>query len=333
MKRSGAWFLGILVVLGIVGAVAIALRPVFQRETVAVVYLRNQRCWGPTGDAVLRGALAALKETSDRAGRYRIEYMDHMPSDHDVTDVVAAYLGTADTLVLRPSEPVPFAVSLFALNPVEPVHCLQIGPGFERQGKAAAAWAKKAGVQRVVLLIDLPHPRSEAIAEAFRSAGRALGLAVDEPIQALPDRIDQIVGSKPDLVFYAGEEAPYGTTSKIFSALREKGYAGKLATADADPEVSLLATRPELVEGSYLVSPFAPAPPEVAARVTAGTGPHVTAGYLAMKAVLETIDRADSVDPVELRRAASTMPSFDALRPCALYVAGKGRFEFVETLP
>ena len=66
-------------------------------------------------------------------------------------------------------------------------------------------------------------------------------------------------------------------------------------------------------------------------------GPHVTAGYYAMKAALEAIDLANSAEPDELRRAATRLPYFDArgraaLRKCALYVARNGRFEFVELL-
>src|SRR5262245_41422601 len=99
-----------------------------------------------------------------------------------------------------------------------------------------------------------------------------------------------------------------------------------LAMAEPDPEVSFLATRPDLVDGTYLVSPFAPAPPELAKAIGTTPGPHVTAGYFAMKAALEAIDRANSIDPEELRRAAAKLPYFDAqgreaLRKCALYRA------------
>jgi hypothetical protein len=149
--------------------------------------------------------------------------------------------------------------------------------------------------------------------------------------------VDAVLAAKPDLVFYAGEDAPYRTTFKLFSQLRQKGFGGPLLTADADPETSFLATRPDLVDGTYLVSPFAPAPPELSAAMGTVPGPHVTAGYYAMKAALEAIDRANSVEPADLRRAAAQLPYFDAkggaaLRKCALYGARAGRYEFVELL-
>ncbi len=66
-------------------------------------------------------------------------------------------------------------------------------------------------------------------------------------------------------------------------------------------------------------------------------GPHVTCGYFSMRAVLDLMERADSLKPTDLRRAAVTSPYFyrpdyAGLRPCALYVARNGRFEFVQNL-
>src|SRR6185503_12297679 len=130
------------------------------------------------------------------------------------------------------------------------------------------------------------------------------------PVSEKAELIKLILASRPDLVFYSGEESPYSETHRFFSALRAFGYAGTLLTGEADPEVSFLATRPDLVEGTYLVSPFAPAPPELAAAMKSTPGPHVTAGYFAMKAALEAIDRANSIEPAELRRAAARLPYF-----------------------
>ncbi len=186
------------------------------------------------------------------------------------------------------------------------------------------------------MLRDQDSLRSAAIAVAFESSARALGLAVDGPQEAVPENLDRILSSKPDLVFYSGEEAPYTNAYRIFSALREKGFEGTLLMGEADPDVSFLATRPRLVEGCWLVSPFAPAPADLAARMGFSPGPHVTAGYLAMKAALEALEWANSADPAELRRAAAKLPYFGpegrSTRPCALYRAKNGVFEFVDTL-
>jgi ABC-type branched-subunit amino acid transport system substrate-binding protein len=222
---------------------------------------------------------------------------------------------------------------------LEPRDCFRITPGCEQQGRSAAAWAKKSGAARVTLVREAGSRRSESIAAAFGSRARELGLTVAGEFYASEkaELINLILASRPDLVFYSGEEAPYSETHRFFSALRAFGYAQTLLTGEADPEVSFLATRPDLQDGMYLVSPFAPAPPELAARMATTPGPHVTAGYFAMKATLEAIDRANSIDLAELQRAAARLPYFDAqgraaLRTCALYVARSGKFEFVELL-
>jgi hypothetical protein len=186
-------------------------------------------------------------------------------------------------------------------------------------------------VSRVFLLRDPLSIRSSLIAAAFEKTPNESGLQIigpADPTEEWRGLVDRVIGSKAEAVFYSGEEAPYLTGYKVFQALRARGFDGPLAQAEADPEVSFLATPPTLLEGSYLVSPFAPGP---------HVGPHVNAGYFAMKAALEAIDRANSVEPEALRRAAAKLPYFDAqgraaLRKCALYVAKDGVFEFVRVL-
>jgi ABC-type branched-subunit amino acid transport system substrate-binding protein len=340
MKRAGGWLLGLLVVATLAGGACFALRHALNREVVAVVYLRSDLGDGPTGQAMARGAQFALEEATHRAGRFRIELLDHPPSEQDEASPVAAWFGTSQAVLsMGDVQPAPFCVSAFDTHPLEPTGCFRISPGCERQGQVAAAWVKESGAARIFLIQEAGSRRSETIAAAFASRIRELGLPVAGRIYSSPkpEILDLILAAQPDLVFYSGEEAPYSTSQRLFSGLRAKGYAGTLIMGEADPEVSFLATRPELVDGTYLVSPFAPAPPELAARMGTTPGPHVTAGYFAMKAVLDAIDRANSIDAADLRRSAARLPYFDqegraALRPCALYVARGGKFEYVETL-
>lgn len=294
MKRAGGWLLGLVVVAAMGGGGWFAMRRVFQREDVDVLLYRAQR--DPTADALRRGAESALQEASHRAGRYRLRLLEYR---QEMIPHSPICIGTSESLLLQGDlQPARFMVSAFDTLPQDTSGALRISAGCEAQGAAAAAWAKKSGASRVALIREPSSALSQAIADAFE---KALGMAMVEVDRA-------------DLVFYSGEEAPYGTAFNLFSELRAKGFKGTLVMGEADPEVSFLATRPDLVEGSYLVSPF-------------GTPPHVTAGYLAMKAVLDTIDRANSVNPKDLRKAATP-----ATRPCTLYVARNGRFEFVENL-
>jgi hypothetical protein len=332
MRRSGGWVLGLAVVLAMAGGGGFVLRRVLKRIPLTIALLRAGNGRGPTDDAIERGARIALQEWGGRAGRYRIQLSTNGPEDSSV------WIGTSEALLLQGDrQPVPFLISALDTHPAEPTGCYRILPGCARQGRGAAAWAKKSGSARVFLLRDTPSLRSEAIAAAFMSSARKLGLAVEGPLEYGGEYVDRVLASRADLVFYSGEEAPYATAYKLFTTLRERGFTGTLLMGEADPEVSFLTTRPDLVEGSYLVSPFAPAPAELAARMDDVPGPHVTAGYFAMKAALETIDLANSIHPEDLRRAAGKLPYFDtqgeaALRLCALYVARNGKFEFIETL-
>lgn len=331
MKRAGGWILGLVAVAAMGAGGWWALRGAFNRETVGILFLESGRGPGPTSRAVWRGAEFALAEATGRAGRYRVEMRDSVVTDELGT--MAAWIGTSEALVYQGQlQTRPFFLSVIDTHPHTPQIGFRVMPGCDRQGRTAAAWTMKAGATRVALLVEKGSLRSRAIAEAFEAS---IPL-VRPPFDAAVESVDAVLASKPDLVFFSGEEAPYSTTFKIFSALRAKGFRGPLVTAEADPEVSFLATRPDLVEGSYLVTPFAPAPRELTVRMTSTPGPHVTAGYLAMKAALRAIDRADSIDPAALLRAAAQLPEFDpsgaSTRPCAIYVARNGIFEFVEEL-
>lgn len=322
-RRAGGWILALLVVGAMAGGGGFALRRTFNRELVTVVMVQSPSDRGPTGKAILRGAGFALEETGRRAGRYRVSLHEREPvTQSSLPDTVVAWIGTSEALLSRGHQQGrPFQVSVFDTHPADPC--------WERQGACAARWAKKIGRARATLLHDSESLTSRAIGAAFETAARAQGVQVEGPLDATLENIDRILASKPDLIFYSGEEAPYVTATKIFAALREKGFAGRLATGEADPEVSYLATRTGPVDGTYLVSPFAPASPDLAARMGFVPGPHVTAGYDAMKRVLDTIDRADSVAEDDLHRVAAALQT---TRPCALYVAKNGVYEFVELL-
>ena len=332
-RRAGGWILGLLIVGAMGGGGWFALRRTLQREEAIVALLVSPSDRGPTRGAIEKGARFALQEAGHRAGKYRLILQEQEPGAIYTMPVnVAAWVGTGDAILSRGHrEGGPFAVSVFDSHPAEPQDWYPITPGWSQQGASAARWAKKSGALRILLLIDPASFRSKAIAAAFQKAAVAEGLTISEVADAGVENVDRLLAGKPDLVFFSGEEAPYGTTTKVFTALREKGFAGKMVAGEADPEVSFLATRPTLLDGTYLVSPFAPAPPELSARMGFVPGPHVTAGYFAMKAVLDTIDRANSIEEAALHRAAAAVTS--VRRPCALYVARNGVFEFVETLP
>ena len=343
MKRAGGWILGFLVIASMTAATWFVVGPALNRKTIAVIFLQSGRGDTPTSRALLRGATRALDEAGSRAGKFKVILINHASPSPDAPDPIDVWFGTSEAILdLGDQQRWPLLISAFETHPRELSRAFQITPTFERQGQAAAAWAVRKGATRVFVIYEDQNPRSAAIGMAFWTAAKASGLeaqgcALGTPPNSSISRVDDIVAIKPDLIFFAGESAPYGRTFELFSMLRKEGFNGPLIAGEADPEVSFLATRPDLAEGTYLVSPFAPAPPELATRMGFVPGPHVTAGYYAMKAALEAIDHANSMEPEDLRRAAAKLPYFDAqgkaaLRKCALYVARNGRFEFVELL-
>jgi ABC-type branched-subunit amino acid transport system substrate-binding protein len=209
--------------------------------------------------------------------------------------------------------------------------------GFARQGAAAGSWVRASGTRSVLLLRDAASLRGCSIADGFV---RSMAFVRMEALDSFEDPgkraalIRRILANPPGIVFYSGEDAPYGTSEALFSELRANGYAGTLVMGEADPEVSFLALPCRVPEGTYLVSPIGPPSPAFASAYEPATGrhagPHGWVGYLAMKATLEVLEQATTGKAEELQAIARRLPP---LRPsCALYVVRNGAFEFVQEL-
>src|SRR6185503_194398 len=200
--------LGLVAVAAMVGAGWFAVRGAFQRQTLGILFVESGRGDGPTSKVILRGAELALDEATSRAGRYRVEILVLPPNRRGEFTVVAAWIGTSEALLYQgqPQEP-PFYISVVDTHPHDPKGCFSVTPGCTRQGRAAAAWAKKSGATRAVLLFERMSLRSRAIAAAFKTSMAVVA-------EADVDEADRVLESKPDLIFFAGEEAPYRTAFK-----------------------------------------------------------------------------------------------------------------------
>lgn len=333
MRRAGVWCLILLVVASMAGGAWLAFRRVRNRETLGIAYLVSPTARPPSSDAMISGAQFAVNEFSSKAGGYRIDFF--VP-DGRGSRAYQVWMGVHDRHLLQGSisaglRPLPTS----GTPPPEPV--VRVLPGLDDQGRAAADWVGQAGTRRVVILCDDATPASVAIRDAFRHRAEEIGLPVPNSLDTAMERqalLDRVLQDGPDLVFYSGETAPYSTAFDLFEALRKKGYRGKLAMGDADPEVSFLAVSTRVVEGTFLISTIEPPSKEFAALYEPATqrlaGPHAWPGYLTMKALLVLIDRTGSNKPDDLYRAAIARPP--ELRPCALYQFKEGRFGFLRNL-
>lgn len=348
MRRAG-WGLGIAIVLVMAAGAWLGFRPYLTREAVNVVFIRPGVKPAPAADALESGFRLAVSESGGRAGRFRLLHRSsedgtglsigatlHIELDDDVAAAVSASEGGDclgdDHLV----------VSTLGVDPGTP--CFRILPSLGNMGASAARWAKRAGVSRVFVLREMFDEGIGAVTAGFETEAKRVGIVVPaaEPVHDPVESVaEEVLEAGPDCVFYGGERAPFSRMAHVFAALRHQGYRGRLVMADVDIKVSMLDAPGPLVEGTYLVSPLAPAPadfvPKYRAFAGKDPGPHVYYGYLGGRAALGAIAAANSRDPGTVRRAAASLPQFDGKGETrtnfpALYVVKEGRFEFVEVL-
>jgi hypothetical protein len=327
MRRAGGWVLGAVAVSAMAAGGLVAFRPILKRETIFFGLWAGVP--GPTQDALESGIMFALKEAGGRAGRFRVQRATgSLPPGTEVSVSIR---------IDDPALPMAQTWSHDSTGAVKKYAEFRLFADQEALGRAAARWANDSGAERVVLLHE-PEVRETAdVKIGFREAAKKIVLTIETEFdwrEAPQPAMDRVIAAKPDLVFYAGELAPYSRAYQIFSELRKKGYAGRLMVADAEPLISFLAVQTPLVEGTLLASAIPPPSPKFAAAYEPATGrragPHAWPGYLVMNAVLDLIDRADSGRPADLGAAVMAQPP--ASVPAALYAAKEGRFVFLQDL-
>lgn len=270
---------------------------------------------------MLGGGFLALQERNHRAGRFKVRTRDgnrerlayQTDTGNTGSEPIAAILdiglgvwaadGLADAFpVLSTVNPYPRPDS------EEHPRFLAIPPA-ERLGESAARWARSLGARRVFLLEEMFDDRSSLVADAFRKRAEAHGIEKVGEIrfhQPYGSLAEEVLRTKPDAVFMAGEPRPHAKTREIFRLLREAGFAGELLFADSDPDGSLVVLQPvTFPEGSRLVSLLAPPPAEFSGRF-GHTPPGTWYGYLAARAAIDAIEKSESKDPAAIRRALAS---------------------------
>jgi hypothetical protein len=336
MRRAGGWALGAIVVAAMAGGAWLGFRPILNREPIYILVGRGER--DPSTDAVQSGLQFALDEAGNRAGPFRVHLVDEKSPLSDKAYLMITF--SYSVVVQVDSKRLHHMILKF--DDSDDPETLRVLPNLMELATATAAWARQNGTRRVVLLCDelnlMTKYWSERITKAiplvdvrFYARHQPGKSETKEDWEAV---LDQVIGEQPDLVFYFGEEAPYGNAFELFDALRRKGYAGRLAMGDLDPEVSFLAAPTKVVQGTFLVSPIGPPSPEFAAAYEPKTGrhagPHAWPGYLTMKALLEVLDRADSGKQEQVQSLFQS--ALKRSRPGALYAFKGGKWEFVQEL-
>jgi len=336
MRRAGGWVLGIIAVAAMAAGAWMAFRPILKRETLTIQVSRGLR--DPSSDALISGMTFGLNRAGNRAGGYHVRLQhSSVPGEpntrryHPPLSINVGEPNLVTAMVL---------VQHFGPENMMRTAELRVVPDMKDLGRAAAVWARETKAARITILDDRETSTLEAkddfidtfdrLTEDLRvwTVGRTLGMDQRSPA------LERVLATKPDLVVYAGESAPYGHAFEIFDALRKKGYRGLLAITDSDPEVSYLAVPTEVVDGIFLLSTIGPPSKEFAEAYEPATGrhagPHAWPGYLLMNAVIDLIDRSRSNKPEDLYAALTAKP--ESLRPCALYQFKAGKFVFIQDL-
>jgi hypothetical protein len=332
MRRAGGWVLGLLAVAAMAGGAWFALRPLFQRETIDIVFLRSVQGRDPTDDAIESGARFALAEAGGRAGGYRLSLV---PVKGSLVERPIIFLGPGEAIAARGSNAI---LNVAALDsPLWSAGDVKFMSGFDVLAAAAGRWALRKGAKRIALVED-SGLRGRNVRQSFEEWATGQGLeicALPHPSLDLAERLRVTLEGKPDLVFYTGEEPPYTATEAFFEALVERGFRGILLTVDVDPEVSFLALPSTFPAGTMLLSPLSPPSAEFAARYEPATGrkagPHAWPGYLAMRWALDVLERTRSLDSDDVKCAVREVPP--PKRVLSLYSVKDGDFIFVEGIP
>jgi ABC-type branched-subunit amino acid transport system substrate-binding protein len=357
MRRTGGWLLGLAAVSAIAIGGVLAFRPILFRETVKIASALPRKEPG-TGE-IVNGIRLALDEHEYRAGRFRVEYVDHdefpaiapapSPSPHDDPSVVAI-IGCFDAPHARyvtRTDPTPMlrvaAVSSWSIaNNAYARSWTAVTAPLMMQGGAAAGLARRLGCRSAFVVTSSGRDRSGILAE-FRARARELGLAVlaEEGFDVeRPDAtglVRQVGEKNPDVVFLNSFD--FAIAGRVIKQIRSAGFIGRiLATEDCKLQ-EFLDQGGVGVEGTLLLSTLAIPSKEFSQRYRDkfASAPDELAflGYRACKAALRSIALADTKDREAILHAAQSRASFsdgDGPDKPALgtYVVRGGKFEFME---
>ncbi len=349
-------------VAGMFAAAFLGLRPVLFRKTATILIVGPSRSPEPVWQGIEEGVALALEENGSRAEGIRLMTESKMSflasADYAEERGVVLVIGATwvsdegrfwekRTAILSAADATPWRDRPGFGDPeLElPINLFHIMPS-DPPSRLAVDWAARAGIRRVAAVHERSYEQAHQLAAEFARNARAAGLESSGPFAIEPDppgSPHEILASNPELIFCAGENPrPGDLMPRLLAELRASGYAGKLMLAELHPDGSQLHAPQKWPEGTYLVTPFAPTPPEFRQKfiVRQGHEPPTSAwyGYQAGRLAIRAIEQAGTNRNADVLRALSSFPEFDergettANRP-SLYRLKGGRFEFVERLP
>jgi hypothetical protein len=323
MRHAGGWLLGVAAVLGMAAAGFLGLRPVLFRKLIVVEFMDGSG-WKPTQET---GVRLAFEEHGFRAGPWKAnpEFIDSILNPRPDSHILTVAHSTHSWALLHPL----FRKTVPSIDP----NRLEVSPTLDSLGAQTARWVGGKGLIRVFIPKYLGFGRGFDVGFHRQEGPAGLVCFSDRSEPQGRSLVDWVLASSPDLVILASN-AP-----DIIEVLRERGFQGRFLLIDPSPYSQIPDASD--VDGTLVVSRFAPVPPEFAAKFRASGGGVPAAddylGYLTANLILDAIDRTGTIDPVALFRSIAQLPDFVqssgiSTLPGALYVVKNGKYEFVELL-
>jgi ABC-type branched-subunit amino acid transport system substrate-binding protein len=341
MRRNPTWILALLVIAAMAAGGWYALRP---RETLTILSLFQRKYEFQKVSALIDdGILLAMEEVGHRAGRFRL-----VVAKRDIWPEMDVFRGPGEAIVeaeenprvvavLGPSryhaETMVSSMNLLGVLVVSPddadpeltksgfssdnympesnrpngeLNFFRTIPSEDVVERGCAEWAWKHGVRSVFVLGEGNPIRKD---EFVRTAAR-LGIVCTgdhekaDGYEEARDRRMAIPSTNPDAIYLRDSLDDWG---EFLAELRCLGWNGTILTKGEHAEG-------ELPEGLVAISRAAP-PAGFTRKFTARFGhPPGTEGwygYLAARAVIDSIDAANTLDRQEIRRACVRLPVFD----------------------
>ncbi|MBE2238679.1 MAG: branched-chain amino acid ABC transporter substrate-binding protein [Caldilineaceae bacterium] len=198
-------------------------------------------------------------------------------------------------------------------------------PTDEKQGPAAALWARSLGL-RTFYLLDDGEAYGSVVASLFSSYAQQVGMfqvgrqTIDKTATDYQTVLEAVQQADPDLIYFGGTVA--NGAPLLLKQMREMGIDATVMGADALLDQSLLEMAGPAAEGVYVT--FIGIPPEqlttevgqkfyTAYKQTYGEEPGAFAqyGYDAARAIIEALKRARTPDRVGVLAGLQAISSFD----------------------
>jgi branched-chain amino acid transport system substrate-binding protein len=233
-------------------------------------------------------------------------------------------------------------------------------PTDEKQGPAAALWARSLGL-RTFYILDDGEAYGTGVASLFTNYAQQIGMfevgrqTIDKTATDYRPVLEEVKRLNPDLIYFGGTVA--NGAPRLLQQMRELGITAKVMGADALVDQNLIDMAGSAADGVYAT--FIGVPPDqlttevgkkfyesYKTRYNEVPGVFSQYGYDAARAIIEALKKAPTADRAGVLAGLQSISSFDgttesyvfdragdtSLRWVSAMTVVNGAFKFVERL-